>query len=80
MGHSDDAVRSDEDVLFRNYPTASSGMHDDGRPQADLYRIIDFNTFRVFVLEIRFISNTDLSINLDASKAVEKRTKRGRTG
>jgi hypothetical protein len=54
-------------------------MRDDGRPQTDLYPIMDFNTSGVFVLNVHLIPDEDFAINLDASKTVEKRTERRRT-
>ena len=48
-------------------------MRNDGRPQTDLYPIMDFNTFRVFVFKVYIISNEDFSVNLDTSETMEKR-------
>jgi len=40
---------------------------------------MDFNTFRVFVLEVYVVSYEHFAVELDASKTMEKRTERGRT-
>jgi len=55
-------------------------MRNDGRPQTDLYPIMDFDTFRVFVLKVYIFSNEDFSVNLDPSETVEERAERGRAG
>jgi len=52
-------------------------MRDDGRPQTYLHPVMDFNTFRVFVLEVYVVSYEHFAIELDAPKTVEKGTERG---
>jgi hypothetical protein len=55
-------------------------MRDDGRPQTDLYPVMDFNALGVFVLKVHIVSNKDSAINFDATKTMQERTKRRRTG
>ena len=43
------------------------GMRDYGRAQADLHLIMNFNTFRVFILQVHIVTNVNLPVNLYTS-------------
>ena len=42
-------------------------MRDYGRAQADLHLIMNFNTFRVFILQVHIVTNVNLPVNLYTS-------------
>jgi len=55
-------------------------MRNDSSTQANLYSIMNLNTFGVFVFKIDVISNEDLPVNPNTSETVKKRTECGCPG
>src|ERR1019366_2706571 len=72
-------VRPNITILLQDDPARASRVRQDGSPDADLHAILNFNSFRIFVLQIDFVADEDIFPDLDASQTVQEGTKAHRS-
>jgi hypothetical protein len=75
-----DNVRSDECLFLNDHPPRSSRVGNDYCPYADLNMVMDFNGFRIFVIDVNVITNEHVAANLDATCAMQHRPQGRRSG
>lgn len=69
-----------DEGIFSNYDLpGAAGVREHGGAQADDGAIVNFNVFRIFVVEIHVVADEDLAGDADAAKLMDQGSERRRS-